>query len=75
MRKPISAFAVHGILALYTALALFPIILVIMNSFKAKKAIFGAPLVPPTASTFSLIGYDRVFSDSAVASYYMNSIR
>ncbi|MGQ0486319.1 MAG: carbohydrate ABC transporter permease [Hyphomicrobiales bacterium] len=74
MRKPASALAVHGILALYTALALFPIVLVIMNSFKARKAIFGAPLAPPTATTFSLIGYDKVFSDSSVVSYYMNSI-
>lgn len=74
MRKPASAFAVHGILALYTAFALFPILLVIMNSFKERKAIFGAPLAPPTGTTFSLIGYDRVFADSSVASYYVNSI-
>jgi raffinose/stachyose/melibiose transport system permease protein len=74
MRKPASAFAVHGILALYTALALFPILLVIMNSFKARKAIFGAPLAPPTGTTFSLIGYDKVFADSSVVSYYVNSI-
>ena len=74
MRKPASAFAVHGILALYTALALFPILLVIMNSFKARKAIFGAPLAPPTGTTFSFIGYDKVFADSSVVSYYVNSI-
>jgi raffinose/stachyose/melibiose transport system permease protein len=74
MRKPLSAIAVHGVLVLYTALALFPIILVIMNSFKAKRAIFGAPLVPPTTTTFDLVGYNRVFSDSAVVSYYVNSI-
>jgi len=74
MRKPASAIAVHGILALYTALALFPILLVIMNSFKARKAIFGAPLAFPTPSTFSLIGYEKVFGDSAVVSYYVNSI-
>ncbi len=74
MRKPTSAIAVHGILILYTALALFPILLVIMNSFKARKAIFGSPLSFPTPSTFSLIGYDKVFSDSAVISYYVNSI-
>ena len=74
MRKPTSAIAVHGILILYTALALFPILLVIMNSFKARKAIFGAPLSFPTPSTFSLIGYDKVFSDSSVVSYYVNSI-
>ena len=74
MRKPTSAIAVHGILILYTALALFPILLVIMNSFKARKAIFGSPLSFPTPSTFSLIGYDKVFSDSSVISYYINSI-
>jgi raffinose/stachyose/melibiose transport system permease protein len=74
MRKQISAAMVHGVLAAYTALALFPIILVIMNSFKERKAIFGKPLQPPGLSTFSLVGYDRVFGDSAVGSYYLNSI-
>ena len=74
MRKPASAIAVHGILILYTVLALFPILLVIMNSFKARKAIFGAPLALPTPSTFSLIGYDKVFGDSSIVSYYLNSI-
>jgi raffinose/stachyose/melibiose transport system permease protein len=74
MRKTLSAFAVHSVLGLYTCLALFPIVLVIMNSFKARKAIFGQPLMPPTPATFSLVGYDRVFSDSALASYYLNSL-
>jgi raffinose/stachyose/melibiose transport system permease protein len=74
MRKPASAIIVHGILILYTALALFPILLVIMNSFKARKAIFGSPLSFPTPSTFSLIGYDKVFGDSSIVSYYINSI-
>ena len=74
MRKQTSAIAVHGILILYTALALFPILLVIMNSFKVRKAIFGSPLSFPTPSSFSLIGYDKVFGDSSVVSYYINSI-
>jgi raffinose/stachyose/melibiose transport system permease protein len=74
MRKPASAFLVHGILGLYTAIALAPIILVIMNSFKARNAIFGAPLSLPSPATFSLIGYNKVFGDSSVASYYINSI-
>jgi raffinose/stachyose/melibiose transport system permease protein len=73
-RRTVSATAVHLVLASYTVLALFPIVLVIMNSFKAKKAIFLSPLLPPTPETFSLIGYDRVFSDSALGTYYMNSI-
>jgi raffinose/stachyose/melibiose transport system permease protein len=74
MRKPVSALAVHGILAAYTLLALFPIVLVIINSFKARKSIFGDPLALPLPSTFSLVGYEKVFSDSAVVSYYVNSI-
>ncbi len=74
VRKHTSAFAVHAVLLAYTALALAPIILVIMNSFKERKAIFGSPLMPPTSSTFSLIGYDKVFSDSSIVSYYINSV-
>jgi raffinose/stachyose/melibiose transport system permease protein len=74
MRKPISALAVHAVLGFYTLLALFPIILVITNSFKAKKAIFLSPLKPPTPSTFDLVGYNRVFSDSLIGTYYLNSI-
>jgi raffinose/stachyose/melibiose transport system permease protein len=74
VRKSISGVLVHGILGLYTALALAPIILVIMNSFKTRKAIFGSPLSVPDISTFSLIGYNKVLSDSSVLSYYGNSI-
>lgn len=74
MRKPASAIAVHTILGLYTLLALFPIVLVIMNSFKAKRAIFNTPLQPPGPWNFDPIGYTKVFGDSAVSLYYMNSI-
>jgi raffinose/stachyose/melibiose transport system permease protein len=74
MRRVASSVAVHAVLISYTLLALFPIVLVILNSFKAKRAIFGAPLVPPLPSTFDLVGYNRVFSDGAIGSYYLNSI-
>lgn len=74
MRRQISALAVHAVLAAYTVLALFPIVLVIMNSFKERRAIFGSPLTPPTPTTFSLVGYNKVFSDSSVTSYFLNSI-
>lgn len=74
MRNRFSAFAIHAVLLAYTALALFPIILVVMNSMKAKRAIFLSPLKPPVPSTFDLIGYSRVFSDGAIGTYYMNSI-
>jgi raffinose/stachyose/melibiose transport system permease protein len=74
MRRSASAILVHAILALYTCLALFPIILVIMNSFKAKRAIFNTPLQPPMPWNFDPIGYTKVFGDSSIATYYMNSI-
>ncbi|MFO1131435.1 MAG: carbohydrate ABC transporter permease [Hyphomicrobiales bacterium] len=74
MRKPLSAFAVHAVLGLYTLLALFPIVLVVMNSFKAKRAIFNTPLRPPMPSNFDPIGYSRVFDDSSLPFYYLNSI-
>jgi raffinose/stachyose/melibiose transport system permease protein len=74
MRKPASAFAVHAILGLYTLLALFPIVLIIMNSFKARRAIFNTPLQPPNPVNFDPIGYVKVFGDSSVGLYYMNSI-
>lgn len=74
MRKPLSALMVHGVLALYTALALAPILLIIMNSFKARKAIFNTPLQPPAPWNFDAIGYSKVFGDSAISQYYLNSI-
>lgn len=74
MRRHLSAFSVHAVLLAYTALALFPILLTILNSFKAKLAIFGSPLSLPNASTFSLVGYEKVFSDSQVTIYYVNSL-
>ena len=74
MRKSVSSTAVHSILILYTMLALFPIILVIMNSFKAKRAIFNTPLQPPMPWNVDLIGYHKVFGDGALGTYYVNSI-
>ena len=50
------------VLIAYSALAVGPILLVVMNSFKARSAIFGAPLAPPDAATFSLIGYEKVLA-------------
>ena len=61
------------ILTLYTMIALFPIVLIIMNSFKVRKAIFGAPFQFPTSETFSLIGYETVTERSTFHLYFLNS--
>jgi raffinose/stachyose/melibiose transport system permease protein len=51
-----------------------PILLVVMNSFKTRNAIFGAPLAPPDAQTFSLIGYAKVLGNAHVFTYFANSM-
>ena len=67
------SIASHAILGLYTFIALAPVIVVVMNSFKSKAAIFLQPLMPPLPSTFSLIGYNTVFGRGNFALYFTNS--
>ena len=64
----------HIALLLYAALALFPIILIVMNSFKTRKAIFQEPLAFPNSLTFSLEGYLTVWERSGFPIYFRNSI-
>ncbi|MEZ5846745.1 MAG: carbohydrate ABC transporter permease [Geminicoccaceae bacterium] len=74
-RRSIPAeLAAHGVLLLYTTIALFPILLVVWNSFKAKKAIFRSPLSLPTAETVSLIGYETVIRRGDFLLYFQNSL-
>ncbi|MGY8660781.1 carbohydrate ABC transporter permease [Bradyrhizobium sp. UFLA05-109] len=68
------SFSVHLVLIAYSLLAVGPILLVVMNSFKIRSAIFGSPLAPPDATTFSLIGYEKVFRSSHILTYYSNSL-
>ena len=49
-----------AILTIYSIIALFPVVMILINSFKSRKAIFGAPFEIPTSETFSLIGYETV---------------
>ena len=65
---------VHLALGLYAAICLLPVLLVVMNSFKGRAAIFGHPLVPPTPTTLSLVGYATVLGQGAFASYFVNSM-
>jgi raffinose/stachyose/melibiose transport system permease protein len=65
--------ASHFILGLYTIIALLPVIIVVMNSFKSKSAIFLQPVMPPRPSTFSLIGYNTVFGRGNFPLYFLNS--
>ncbi|MEW5961253.1 MAG: carbohydrate ABC transporter permease [Chloroflexota bacterium] len=62
------------VLLIYTLIAIFPIILILLNSFKARKAIFNAPYLPPLPDTFSMIGYNTVFARSNFQWYFVNSL-
>src|SRR5262245_21760839 len=61
------------ILTIYALIALFPILMVVINSFKAKSAIFGAPFDMPNSETFSLIGYQTVTDRASFQTYFLNS--
>jgi raffinose/stachyose/melibiose transport system permease protein len=62
------------VLVIYTIIALFPIVLVLMNAVKTKKAIFGAPLTPPTPETFTMVGFQTVLAQGDFALYFANSL-
>jgi raffinose/stachyose/melibiose transport system permease protein len=66
--------AVHGALLLYTLIALGPIALVLINSFKTRRAIFSDPLGLPVGKAFSLIGFDKVLAKSDFGLYFTNSL-
>jgi len=66
--------AAHAALLLYTLIALFPIVLIVLNSFKTRNAIFRTPYAFPDADTFSLVGYETVFSRGSFPQYFANSI-
>jgi len=72
--SPLRSGFVHLALAGYTVIALFPVVLTIMNSLKDKNAIFRTPLALPTAETFSLIGYTTVLKQGDFISYFQNSL-
>ncbi|MBL0372315.1 carbohydrate ABC transporter permease [Rhizobium sp. KVB221] len=68
------SIAAHAVLLAYTAIALFPVVLTIINSFKSRNAIFRNPMQPPTPSTFDLIGYQTVLGQGDFVHYMQNSM-
>ncbi|HZC35871.1 MAG TPA: carbohydrate ABC transporter permease [Chthoniobacterales bacterium] len=65
--------AIHAVLLAYSALALFPILLTAINSFKSRLAIFSAPYSLPNPKTFTLDGYQNLFTGSRFDIYFLNS--
>jgi len=61
------------ILTIYSIIALFPVVMILVNSFKSRKGIFGAPFTFPNAETFSLVGYETVTERAEFPLYFLNS--
>jgi raffinose/stachyose/melibiose transport system permease protein len=72
--RSLSRAGVHAVLIAYSLLAVAPILIVVMNSFKARNDIFASPLSPPNAESFSLIGYSKVLLRAQVGTWFANSL-
>jgi raffinose/stachyose/melibiose transport system permease protein len=57
----------------YVLVACGPILLIVLNSVKSRTAIFGEPFSPPTAETFSTVGYETVFARARFELSVINS--
>ncbi len=74
-RRNISTtLAAHGALIFYTLIALFPVFVILINSFKSRRAIFREPLALPDTESFSLIGYQTVLKQGDFFLYFQNSM-
>ena len=69
-----NTIAAHASLVTYTVIALFPVFVILINSFKNRRAIFRDPLGLPNAETFSLIGYETVLRQGDFFLYFQNSM-
>ncbi len=74
MQQALSSTAIHTVLIGWTVLALFPLILIIINSLKTRKAIFGDPLGLPAGDALSLQGYESVMTNSDFPMFFSNSL-
>jgi raffinose/stachyose/melibiose transport system permease protein len=73
-QQRLSPVAMHAVLLVWTVVACFPLLLILMNSVKSRAAIFGHPLAPPGPGSFSLIGFSTVLARSRFDLYFLNSV-
>lgn len=66
--------AAHGVLIIYTLIAMFPVFLVVINSLKSRRAIFRSPYVLPNPETWDPVGYETVFKRANFDQYFLNSL-
>jgi raffinose/stachyose/melibiose transport system permease protein len=66
--------AAHAILLTYTLIALFPVFVIVINSFKSRRAIFADPLALPVPENFDWVGYETVLNQGDFFLYFQNSL-
>ena len=66
--------AAHAVLLTYTLIALFPVFVIVINSFKSRKAIFADPLALPLPGNFDMVGYETVLKQGDFFLYFQNSL-
>lgn len=73
-RNPLNLAMMHGVLILYTVIALFPVFVILINSLKSRKSIFREPLSLPNKDSFSTVGYETVAKQGDFFLYFQNSM-
>jgi raffinose/stachyose/melibiose transport system permease protein len=64
---------VHLSLIVFVLLAIGPILVIVINSFKTTEGIFSGPLKIPNSKTFSLEGFKRAIDNGNFIRNYVNS--
>ena len=64
---------VHLSLLIFVLLAIGPILVIVINSFKTTESIFSGPLKLPNSKTFSLEGFKRAIENGNFIRNYLNS--
>ncbi|MCU0829790.1 MAG: carbohydrate ABC transporter permease [Tabrizicola sp.] len=72
--SPARTIAAHAVLLTYTLIALFPVFVIVINSFKSRKAIFADPLALPMPGNFDWVGYETVLKQGDFFLYFQNSL-
>ena len=72
--SPARSIGAHAVLIAYPVIALFPVVLIVINSFKSRAAIFRSPLSLPTRETFDAVGYTTVMAQGDFIQYFQNSL-
>lgn len=68
-----NVWGIHIVLLIYSVFALAPILLIIFNSLKSRRALFDSAFSIPTPETFDLVGYRTVLEEANFDRYFLNS--